>query len=192
MNIHKFIYHLVRNKNLSEENTNAMVFLTLKGGKMSEKLKSSALRVQEALQDNGLTCEIVQMQDTTRTAEDAARAVGCVVGQIVKSLVFEGRQSHRPVLVVTSGANRVNEKAIGQKLAESIKMAKPEFVREMTGFAIGGVPPVGHRHALKIFIDEDLLQYEEIWAAAGTPHAVFKLTPEELKTITSGEVISVK
>ena len=167
-------------------------FLTLKGGKMSEKLKSSALRVQEALQDNGLTCEIVQMQDTTRTAEDAARAVGCVVGQIVKSLVFEGRQSHRPVLVVTSGANRVNEKAIGQKLAESIKMAKPEFVREMTGFAIGGVPPVGHRHALKIFIDEDLLQYEEIWAAAGTPHAVFKLTPEELKTITSGEVISVK
>jgi Cys-tRNA(Pro) deacylase len=192
MNIHKFIYHLVHNKNLSEENTNAMVFLTLKGGKMSEKLKSSALRVQEALQDNGLTCEIVQMQDTTRTAEDAARAVGCVVGQIVKSLVFEGRQSHRPVLVVTSGANRVNEKAIGQKLAESIKMAKPEFVREMTGFAIGGVPPVGHRHPLKIFIDEDLLQYEEIWAAAGTPHAVFKLTPEELKTITSGEVISVK
>ena len=71
-------------------------------------------------------------------------------------------------------------------------MAKPEFVREMTGFAIGGVPPVGHRHPLKIFIDEDLLQYEEIWAAAGTPHAVFKLTPEELKTITSGEVISVK
>jgi len=192
MNIHKFIYHLVRNKNLSDENTNAMVFLTIKGGKMSAKLKSSALRVQEALQDNGLTCEIVQMQDTTRTAEDAARAVGCVVGQIVKSLVFEGRQSHRPVLVVTSGANRVNEKAIGQKLAESIKMAKPEFVREMTGFAIGGVPPVGHRHALKIFIDEDLLQYEEIWAAAGTPHAVFKLTPEELKTITNGEVISVK
>ena len=92
MNIHKFIYHLVRNKNLSDENTNAMVFLTLKGGKMSEKLKSSALRVQEALQDNGLTCEIVQMQDTTRTAEDAARAVGCVVGQIVKSLVFEGKQ----------------------------------------------------------------------------------------------------
>ena len=192
MNIHKFIYHLVRNKNLSDENTNAMVFSTLKGGKMSEKLKSSALRVQEALQDNGLTCEIVQMQDTTRTAEDAARAVGCVVGQIVKSLVFEGRQSHRPVLVVTSGANRVNEKAIGQKLAESIKMAKPEFVREMTGFAIGGVPPVGHRHPLKIFIDEDLLQYEEIWAAAGTPHAVFKLTPDDLKTITSGEVISVK
>ena len=132
------------------------------------------------------------MQDTTRSAEDAARAVGCEVGQIVKSLIFESTQSHQPVLVVTSGANRANEKTIGQNLAESIKMADPEFVREMTGFSIGGVPPVGHRHPLKIFIDEDLLQYEEIWAAAGTPHAVFKLTPDELKMITNGTVISVK
>ena len=159
---------------------------------MSEKLKSSAQRVQEALQDYGLTCEVVQMQDTTRSAGDAARAVGCEVGQIVKSLIFEGKQSHQPVLVVTSGANRVNEKTIGKKLAEPIKMANPEFVREMTGFAIGGVPPVGHRNPLKIFIDEDLLPYDEIWAAAGTPHAVFKLTPDELKKITNGEVISVK
>jgi Cys-tRNA(Pro) deacylase len=159
---------------------------------MSEKLKSSAQRVQETLQGHGLTCEVVQMQDTTRSAEDAARAVGCEVGQIVKSLIFEGKQSHRPVLVVTSGANRVNEKTIGKNLGESIKMANPEFVREMTGFAIGGVPPVGHRHSLKIFIDEDLLKYEEIWAAAGTPHAVFKLTPDELKMITDGTVISVK
>jgi Cys-tRNA(Pro) deacylase len=159
---------------------------------MSEKLKSSAQIVQEALQGHGLTCEVLQMRDTTRSAEDAALAVGCEVGQIVKSLVFEGKQSHRPVLVVTSGANRVNEKTIGKYLAESIKMANPEFVREVTGFAIGGVPPVGHRHPLKIFIDEDLLQYEQIWAAAGTPHAVFKLTPEELKMITNGTVISVK
>jgi Cys-tRNA(Pro) deacylase len=159
---------------------------------MSKKLKPSAQRVQEALQDHGLTCEVVQMQDTTRSAEDAARAVGCEVGQIVKSLIFEGTQSHQPVLVVTSGANRANEKTIGKNLAESIKMAAPEFVREMTGFAIGGVAPVGHRLPLKIFIDEDLLQYEEIWAAAGTPHAVFKLTPDELKMITNGTVISVK
>ena len=132
------------------------------------------------------------MQDTTRSAQDAARAVGCEVGQIVKSLVFKGKQSRQPVLVVTSGANRVNEKTIGKELAETIKMADPEFVRDVTGFAIGGVPPVGHRQALKIFIDEDLLQYEEIWAAAGTPHAVFKLTPDDLKTITNGKVISVK
>ena len=159
---------------------------------MSKKLKSSAQKVQEALREHGLACEVVQMQDTTRSAQDAARAVGCEVGQIVKSLVFKGKQSQQPVLVVTSGANRVNEKAIGKELAEPIKMADPEFVRQITGFAIGGVPPVGHRHALKIFIDEDLLQYEEIWAAAGTPHAVFRLTPDDLKTITSGKVISVK
>ena len=159
---------------------------------MSNKLKSSAQKVQEALQGHGLACEVVQMQDTTRSAQDAARAVGCEVGQIVKSLVFKGKQSLQPVLVVTSGANRVNEKTIGKQLAEAIKMADPEFVRDVTGFAIGGVPPVGHRQALKIFIDEDLLQYEEIWAAAGTPHAVFKLTPEDLKTITGGKVITVK
>jgi Cys-tRNA(Pro) deacylase len=159
---------------------------------MSAELKSSAQKVQEALRRRGLTCEVAQMQAATRTAEDAARAVGCEVGQIVKSLVFESEQSHRPILVVASGANRVNEKTLAQHISEPAKMANAEFVREMTGFAIGGVPPLGHRHPLKIFIDEDLLEYEEIWAAAGTPHAVVKLTPDELKMITNGTVISVK
>jgi Cys-tRNA(Pro) deacylase len=132
------------------------------------------------------------MQAATRTAEDAAQAVGCEVGQIVKSLLFKSQQSHQPILVVASGANRVNEKALAQQISESVKMANAEFVREMTGFAIGGVPPIGHRHPLMIFIDEDLMQYKEIWAAAGTPHAVFKLTPHDLKLITNGKVISVK
>jgi len=159
---------------------------------MSAKLKPSAQRVQDALQHHGLSCEVVQMQETTRSAKDAARAVGCEVGQIAKSLVFKGTQSHQPVLVIASGANRVNEKTLAQNLAESIKMADPEFVRETTGFAIGGVPPAGHRQPLKIIIDEDLLRYEEIWAAAGTPHAVFKLTPDELIMITNGTVICVK
>ena len=159
---------------------------------MSDELKSSAQKVQEALQALGLTCEVVQMQATTRTAEDAARAVGCKVGQIVKSLIFEGKQSHRPILVVASGVNRVNEKILGQQISEPVKMANADFVREMTGFAIGGVPPLGHRRPLTVFIDEDLLGYAEIWAAAGTPRAVFKLTPDELKMITNGTVISVK
>jgi len=159
---------------------------------MRAKLKASAQRVQDALQHHGLSCEVVQMQETTRSAKDAARAVGCEVGQIAKSLVFKGTQSQQPVLVITSGANRVNEKTIAQNLAESIKMADPEFVRETTGFAIGGVPPAGHRQPLKIIIDEDLLRYEEIWAAAGTPHAVFKLTPDQLIMITNGTVICVK
>ncbi len=159
---------------------------------MSDELKSSAQKVQEALQALGLTCEVVQMQATTRTAEDAARAVGCEVGQIVKSLIFEGKQSHRPILVVASGANRVNEKRLGQQISEPLKMANAEFVREMTGFAIGGVPPLGHCQPITVFIDADLLAYTEIWAAAGTPRAVFKLTPDELKMITNGTVISVK
>ncbi|MBW2468212.1 MAG: YbaK/EbsC family protein [Deltaproteobacteria bacterium] len=159
---------------------------------MKKKLKSSARKVQEALDAHNLSCEVVQMTDTTRSASDAARAVGCQVGQIVKSLIFEGQQSHQPILVAASGANRVNERAIEKSVSESVKMAKPDYVRQMTGFAIGGVPPVGHDHPLKIFIDEDLLQYDEIWAAAGTPHAVFKLTPEDLKMITSGKIISVK
>ncbi|MGD9011965.1 MAG: YbaK/EbsC family protein [Desulfobacterales bacterium] len=159
---------------------------------MNAKLKPSAQKVQEALNAHNLTCEVVQMTDTTRSAADAARAVGCEVGQIVKSLVFEGKQSHQPILVATSGANRVNEKVVQQSVAEPVNIAKPEYVRRMTGFAIGGVPPVGHDHPLKIFIDEDLLQYNEIWAAAGTPNAVFKLTPDDLKMITNGTVISVK
>ena len=159
---------------------------------MNSELKSSAQKVQKALQARGLNCEVVQMQKTTRTAKDAAQAVGCEVGQIVKSLIFKGKQSRKPFLVVASGANRVNEKVLARQISEPVKMADPEFVREKTGFAIGGVPPVGHLSPLIIFIDEDLLQYEEIWAAAGTPHAVFKLTPAELKTITNGTVISVK
>jgi Cys-tRNA(Pro) deacylase len=159
---------------------------------MNDTLKPSAQKVQAALQAHGLSCEVVQMQKTTRSAEDAAQAVGCNVGQIVKSLVFKGGRSNQPILVVASGANRVNEKALSRHVSEPVKMADANFVREMTGFAIGGVPPVGHRTKLKIFIDEDLLQYSQIWAAAGTPHAVFKLTPEELKRITDGKVISVK
>jgi len=159
---------------------------------MTDGLKPSALKVQQALQAHGLTCEVVQMDETTRSAEDAARVVGCNVGQIVKSLVFEGRQSHQPILVATSGLNRVNEHTLEQLVSEPVKMAKADYVREATGFAIGGVPPLGHRNQLKTFIDEDLLQYEEIWAAAGTPHAVFKLTPDQLKMITNGKVISVK
>jgi prolyl-tRNA editing enzyme YbaK/EbsC (Cys-tRNA(Pro) deacylase) len=170
----------------------SILFETVKGGKMSDELKTSARKVQEALQALGLSCEVVQMQATTRTAEDAARAVGCEVGQIVKSLIFEGKQSHRPILVVASGANRVNEKRLEQQISEPVKMANAEFVREMTGFAIGGVPPLGHRHPITVFIDEDLLTYAEIWAAAGTPRAVFKLTPDQLKMITNGTVIAVK
>jgi prolyl-tRNA editing enzyme YbaK/EbsC (Cys-tRNA(Pro) deacylase) len=159
---------------------------------MREKLSSSAQRVQDALQAFGLTCRVVEMPQTTRTAEDAARAVGCTVGQIVKSLIFRGKQSGKPILVATSGANRVDEKKIAALIGESIGKADAEFVRENTGFAIGGVPPMGHVQHVTVLLDEDLMQYKEIWAAAGTPRAVFKLTPDDLQKITDGKVIAVK
>ena len=159
---------------------------------MSEKLSSSAQKVQKALQAHGVACQVVEMKDTTRTAQEAADAVGCQVGQIAKSLVFLGKKTKQPILVIASGPNRVNEKAIRRYISEKLTMAKADFVREHTGFAIGGVPPTGHLNPLKTFIDEDLLKFEEIWAAAGTPNAVFKLTPDELKRITDGIVISIK
>ena len=159
---------------------------------MSEKLSSSAQKVQEALKAHGLACQVVEMQQTTRSAQEAADAVGCQVGQIAKSLIFTGKQTKQPILVIASGPNRVNVKAISLYIAEPLTMAKADFVREHTGFAIGGVPPTGHLNPLKTFIDEDLLKFEEIWAAAGTPNAVFKLTPDELQKITAGEVVSIK
>ena len=159
---------------------------------MFEKLSSSARKVQEALASFGLNCQVVEMPHSTRTAEDAAQAVGCQVGQIAKSLIFKGEETLQAILVVTSGVNRVNEKTLGKLISEPIAKADADFVRAKTGFAIGGVPPLGHSEPLKIFIDADLLKYEEIWAAAGTPRAVFKLTPQDLKRITAGRVISVK
>ena len=159
---------------------------------MSKKLSSSAQKIQEALKAHGVACQVVEMQETTRSAQEAADAVGCRVGQIAKSLIFTGKQTKQPILVIASGPNRVNVKAISQYIAEPLTMAKADFVREHTGFAIGGVPPTGHLNPLKTFIDEDLLKFEEIWAAAGTPNAVFKLTPDELQKITAGEVVPVK
>ena len=159
---------------------------------MSNELSSKARKVQDALKSHGLSCQVTEMQETTRSAMDAAQAVGCQVGQIVKSLVFMGKKTKKPILVVASGANRVNLKRLGKILSEPIKMADPDFVHSKTGFAIGGVPPLGHSQPLEIFIDEDLLKFKEIWAAAGTPHALFKLSPDDLEKITDGQVISVK
>ena len=159
---------------------------------MTNPLSPSAGKVQDILKSLGLSSQVTEMSATTRSAEDAARAVGCEVGQIAKSLVFKGASSHRAVLVVTSGANRVNESALAELVAEPIVKADAEFVRQTTGFAIGGVPPVGHLHSLTVIIDEDLFHYADIWAAAGTPRAVFKLTPQELQAITRGRVVRVK
>lgn len=146
-------------------------------------LSSSATRVQAALDAAGITARVVELPQSTRTAAEAAQAVGCEVGQIAKSLVF--RADGDAVLVITSGTNRVNEKRLG------LERASAEFVREKTGYAIGGIPPVGHATPLRTFIDEDLMRFERIWAAAGTPNAVFELSPGELAPLTGGAVIRV-
>lgn len=159
---------------------------------MAQELKSSAQRVQNALQTLGFDCRVVELPDSTRTAKEAAQAIGCGVEQIVKSLIFKGKHSHDPVLVVASGTNRVNEKHLGELAGEPIEKADANFVRERTGFAVGGVAPVGLAEPIKTFIDEDLLLYAEIWAAAGTPFAVFQLTPADLQKMTGGQVVSIK
>jgi len=158
---------------------------------MSKELSSSAQKVQHILETLGFSCQVVELPDSTRTAREAAQAVGCRVEQIVKSLVFKGQRTNKPLLVVASGTNRVNEHRLSQLAGEPVEKADADFVRQRTGFVVGGVPPVGHTERLETFIDEDLLQYGELWAAAGTPHAVFRLTPAELKAMTGGRVVSI-
>lgn len=158
---------------------------------MSTKLSASAQKVQDALQALGLTLEVTELPDSTRTAGEAAQAVGCDVGQIIKTLVFKGKRSQRPILVLASGQNRVNERVIEAFIGEPLGKADADFVRQHTGFAIGGVPPVGHDTAIQTFIDADLFSYDELWAAAGTPHAVFRLAPADLAQMTAGQVVNI-
>ncbi len=158
---------------------------------MSKELSSNAQRVQHILETLGFSSHVVELPDSTRTAREAAQAVGSRVEQIVKSLVFKGQHTNKPLLVVASGRNRVNEQRLSQLAAEPVEKADADFVRQRTGFVVGGVPPIGHTERLETFIDEDLLQYEELWASAGTSHAVFRLTPAELKAMTGGKVVSI-
>ena len=159
---------------------------------MPESLSTSAQKVQDALEALGVSLKVVELPGSTRTAVEAAQAIGVQVGQIVKSLVFKSKRTQRPILVIASGANRVKEKKIEVLIDEPLGKADADFVREQTGFAIGGIPPVGHARPIQTFIDRDLLQYDEVWAAAGTPHAVFRLTPDELIRITTGTLVDIK
>lgn len=158
---------------------------------MSLDLSPTARKVQQAMQSLGFDFSVVELPASTRTSIEAAQAIGCQVGQIAKSLVFKGQRTGQPILIVASGANRVDEQMMAAQAGEPLEKATAEFVRQRTGFGIGGVPPVGHTEPLQTFIDEDLLQYPEIWAAAGTPHAVFRLTPADLVKMSSGQVVKI-
>jgi len=155
---------------------------------MTDLQSAGARAVQAALEAKGVQLNVMELSQSTRTAAEAATAIGCTAAQIAKSLVFRGAQSDQPVLVIASGTNRVDEHKVAALVHEPIAKADAAFVRTHTGFAIGGVAPVGHPQPLRTLVDQDLLQHEEIWAAAGTPHAVFRLTPAELVQITGGDV----
>lgn len=148
-------------------------------------------RFLDAAQVLGHSVEVRRFPEGTKTAEDAARAIGCDVGQIVKSLVFVA--GGEPVLALTSGANRVDlQRLAGVAGASGARRADPEEARAATGFAVGGTPPFGHPERVRTFIDRDLLGFDEVWAAAGTPDAVFRTTPDELQRTALAEVADFK
>jgi prolyl-tRNA editing enzyme YbaK/EbsC (Cys-tRNA(Pro) deacylase) len=152
---------------------------------------SSTAKVQQAADRLGLAITVREMARSTRTAEEAAAACGCDVAQIVKSLVFAGAASGRPYLLLVSGKNRVAETAVAAVIGEALRRPDARQVRDWTGFAIGGVPPFGHATALPTYIDEDLLAHEIVWAAAGTPSALFAVAPTALAHATAGTIIRV-
>lgn len=157
----------------------------------SRPLSKAAQSIQDVLASKGLPLRVVELSSSTRTAADAASTLGCEVATIVKSLIFRTQDTGRPILVLASGVNRVNEQAIADQVGERISKADAEFARQATGFAIGGIPPIGHRQPITTFIDRDLLAHAEVWAAAGTPHAVFCLASSALQPLTGGTVIAV-
>ena len=154
-------------------------------------LSTGARRVQEELRARGFAGEVLEFDVAMRTSADAARVVGCEVAQIAKSLVFRAAQSGRAVMVIASGKNRVDEAKVGELLGEPIGRADPKFVREHTGQPIGGVAPIAHARPLEMLVDENLLRLDSVWAAAGHPNALFRLTPDELVRMTGGRVAHV-
>jgi prolyl-tRNA editing enzyme YbaK/EbsC (Cys-tRNA(Pro) deacylase) len=158
---------------------------------MSKELSSSAKRIQNYLIDNGFSCEVKELPDSTRTAEEAARAIGCDVAQIAKSLIFIDKASGNPILVIASGINQVDIKKIEHSKGFHLVKADGKFIKEKVGFAIGGVPPVGHNEKMVTFLDPTLKNYEWIWAAAGTPFAVFRLSSDEIQKMTDGEFVDL-
>ena len=154
-------------------------------------MSKSVKRVEEAARTLGLDIAVVRMPETTRTAEEAAKACGCDVAQIVKSLIFEGAESGALKLLLVSGANQVNLEKAAAQVGEALRRADANRVREITGFAIGGVAPIGHLAPVETFIDRDLLAHPKVWAAAGAPNAVFETEPQRLAELTGAKQISV-
>lgn len=158
---------------------------------MTSVLTNSAKRVQEFLDSKGFSFEVKELPDSTRTAQEAAESIGCNVGQIAKSLIFKEKKTDRPILIIASGLNRVSLTKIQGTENVALGKADGKFIKDRVGFAIGGIPPVGHSESLVTFLDVDLKKYDIIWAAAGTPFAVFQLKPCDLGPLTNGKWIDL-
>lgn len=152
----------------------------------------TAIRVSQLLREAGIDTQVVEFEQATRTSAEAAAAIGCSVAEIAKSIVFQGSRSGQAVVVVASGGNRVSEAKVEAKLGEPLARADAEFVRAATGYAIGGVAPIGHASPVKLLLDEDLQRFGRVWAAGGTPFSVFPLEPEQLRKLTGAEWADVK
>lgn len=159
---------------------------------MTSELSDSAKRVQTFLQAKGFSFEVRELPDLTRTAQQAADSIGCTVSQIAKSLIFREVETNKPVLVIASGSNRVDVGKIEQTTGLKLGKADGKYVKERVGYAIGGVPPVAHNEPLETLLDPDLKKHDTIWAAAGTPYAVFQLQPEYLESLTNGKWVDLK
>lgn len=159
-------------------------------GNSETKKKNSTERVREAAEALGLDIEILSMPASTRTAEEAAAACGCDVAQIVKSLIFERKDNQALVLLLIAGNNRADMKLVAKVIGTKLDRASPDKVRTETGFAIGGVAPIGHLCDLPVYIDPDLLTFETVWAAAGAPNAVFEVSPKALLSATGASLLA--
>lgn len=159
---------------------------------MNKPLTGSAKKVQDFLKDQGFSSSVKELPGSTRTAQEAALAIGCEIAQIAKSLIFMDKTSGNPILVIASGINQVDIKKIESSTGLHLVKADGKFVKERVGFAIGGVPPVGHNEKIETFLDPTLKNYEWIYAAAGTPFAVFRLNSHELQKMTDGKFIDLK
>ncbi|MCP5381972.1 MAG: YbaK/EbsC family protein [Kordiimonadaceae bacterium] len=154
-------------------------------------MSKSIKRVEQAAADLGLKISVERMPESTRTAKEAAAACGGEVGQIVKSLIFEGEMSGELILLLVSGGHDVDLKKVSKIIGETLKRADPNRIRKETGFAIGGVAPIGHLIPIKTYFDNVLFTYENIWAAAGAPNAVFNTNTQNLFDVIEAELIVV-
>jgi prolyl-tRNA editing enzyme YbaK/EbsC (Cys-tRNA(Pro) deacylase) len=152
----------------------------------------TALRTKQLLHDAGVDTEVVEFEQPTRTSAEAAAAIGCSVAEIAKSIVFRGKESGQAVIVVASGENRVSETKVARHVGEPLIRADGDFVRAATGYAIGGVAPIGHSQPVKLLLDQDLKRFETVWAAGGTPFSVFPLKPDQLRNLTGADWTDVR